>query len=342
MFLVYQAIVLATPSPEDTLRVSLPAGTITGPSSDPWISDGWLLTLPGNSWTFTLRINETSNSFSSYDTHLVIAFNHDGYDKMLSVTVASTMMPKSTFQYGTPKPYDIWTWPAGDIYDTWFNDTLVNLGTVPPKGYIDVTVSVTFSDATNARIHFDAYGSRVYPPHPSVPGQIVRSSLSSDSTVMSSGVPLVVYGPSACFTEYPESPYAGQMMTFDASCSQPGFDGDSVTQIMEYRWDFDGDGFIDLVTSSPTATYTYITPGTYTVSLTVYAPSIGYADPSYVATDIFLHDKIVQAHPPPSVGGIWAPINKFNLLAPWISLASLMSITTALIIHLKHRKKRRC
>jgi hypothetical protein len=43
--------------------------------------------------------------------------------------------------------------------------------------------------------------------------------------------------------------------------------------------------------------------------------------------------------PPPPVGGVWVPINKFQLLAPWIGLASLMTIATASIIYVKHRKK---
>jgi hypothetical protein len=42
---------------------------------------------------------------------------------------------------------------------------------------------------------------------------------------------------------------------------------------------------------------------------------------------------------PPPVGGVWVPINKFQLLAPWIGLASLMTVATASIIYVKHRKK---
>jgi len=341
VFLTYQTIVCATPDPEATLRVSLPAGTKTGPSTDKWVNEVWLLTLPGNSWAFTLRINQTSKAFSSYDTHLVIALNDAGYTNLVSLTIDSTSILKTDFKYGKPKPYNVWNWPAGDVYSTWFNDTLVNLGTIPPKGYKDVTVSVTFSDATNARIHFDAYGSRVDPPPPTVPGNILRNSLSSDSTVMSSGVPPVVYGPSACFTESPETPYVGQTVTFDASCSQPGFDVDDPTPITQYHWDFDGDGIDDLTTSGPTATYTYTATGTYTVRLTVYAPGLPpNIDPSYIETDIFLHHKIVEAPPPPlPVGGVWVPVNKFELLAPWIALASLVTAAAVSVVYVKRRKK---
>ena len=56
--------------------------------------------------------------------------------------------------------HTIFARPSGDVYPTWFNDTLVNVGTIPPKGYIDVVISVVFSNATAVRIHFDAYGSK--------------------------------------------------------------------------------------------------------------------------------------------------------------------------------------
>ena len=46
--------------------------------------------------------------------------------------------------------------------------------------------------------------------------------------------------------------------------------------------------------------------------------------------------------PPPPVGGVWVPINKFELLAPWIGLASLMIVSTVAVsvVYVKHRKKK--
>jgi len=43
--------------------------------------------------------------------------------------------------------------------------------------------------------------------------------------------------------------------------------------------------------------------------------------------------------PPPPVGGVRVPINKIKLLAPWIGLASLMVVSAASIVYVKHRKK---
>lgn len=43
--------------------------------------------------------------------------------------------------------------------------------------------------------------------------------------------------------------------------------------------------------------------------------------------------------PPVPVGGVWVPTNKFELLAPWIGLASLITVATASVVYVKHRKK---
>lgn len=39
------------------------------------------------------------------------------------------------------------------------------------------------------------------------------------------------------------------------------------------------------------------------------------------------------------VGGIWVPLNTFDLLAPWITLASLITVAAVSIIYVKRRKK---
>ena len=56
-----------------------------------------------------------------------------------------------------------------------------------------------------------------------------------------------------------------------------------------------------------------------------------------------LYDKGLAGHGycwPPPVGGLWVPINKLELLAPWITLASVITVAAASIVYVKHRKKR--
>ncbi|RLG04612.1 MAG: hypothetical protein DRN68_09640, partial [Thaumarchaeota archaeon] len=68
--------------------------------------------------------------------------------------------------------------------------------------------------------------------------------------------------PEATFTFEPEEPYAGQEVSFDASGS-----GDPDGEIVEYAWDFDGDGVTDA--EGIEVFHTFAEPGTYTVKLTV-------------------------------------------------------------------------
>ncbi|WP_431358747.1 PKD domain-containing protein [Halovenus amylolytica] len=68
--------------------------------------------------------------------------------------------------------------------------------------------------------------------------------------------------PTAEFTVSPSNPDVGEEVSFDGSDS-----ADSDGSIVSYSWDFDGDGTEDA--SGETATFTYSTNGSYTVSLTV-------------------------------------------------------------------------
>ncbi|MDH5374690.1 MAG: hypothetical protein OEW95_02620 [Candidatus Bathyarchaeota archaeon] len=47
----------------------------------------------------------------------------------------------------------------------------------------------------------------------------------------------------------------------------------------------------------------------------------------------------VSTPPTQAVGGVWVPINKIELLAPWISLASFITVSAVSVIHVKRKKK---
>ncbi len=75
------------------------------------------------------------------------------------------------------------------------------------------------------------------------------------------------------------------------------FTDQSSGEITDWEWDFDNDGTVDSTEQSPS--YTYETPGTYTVSLTVTGP--GGSD-----TEIKT-DYIEVAIPPPEAGFTASP-----------------------------------
>jgi PKD repeat protein len=69
--------------------------------------------------------------------------------------------------------------------------------------------------------------------------------------------------PTAQFDVSPSAPEAGGTVTFDASASSD--DG----AIVDYEWDFDGDGTVEETTTSPTVTHAFASDGSYDVELTV-------------------------------------------------------------------------
>jgi len=251
----------ARATPCAILKVSLPEGTYVGYNADPWLSECWLLNLTGTSQTFTVRINNTSSSLRSYDTHVIIALNTAGYNNLVSLVVNGITVPKSAFKFGTPKPYNLWNWPSGDVYPTYFDDTYINVGLIPKKGSVSFTVSVTFSDATGVRMHFDAYGKTVSYNPPS-DGYITHNSISQDSTVVLQAGPPPPQPPIADFFFEPYYPETNQMTTFNASAS---YDPDGY--IVSYTWDF-GDGNIT-TEYDPIAYHAYTNYGDFTVKLTV-------------------------------------------------------------------------
>jgi len=252
---------LVAADPAAILHVSLPEGTTIGPNPEPWLNEGWLLEFSSTQGTFTLRINNTSEAKRSYDTRIVIVLNDIGYNNLESLIIDSTPVPKSAFKYGTPTPYNMWTWP-NDVYPAWFNDTLVNIGTIERKGFRDVTVSVIFSNVDGARMHFDAWGKKVTGT-PTV-GDITHSPNSEDSTVLFHPGPRPIWPPIPDFSYNPPYPNTGEMVTFDASTS---YDPDGGT-IVSYSWDF-GDDTPIVIEADPITTHAYATFGSFTVNLTV-------------------------------------------------------------------------
>jgi len=75
------------------------------------------------------------------------------------------------------------------------------------------------------------------------------------------------YGPKANFTYKPSQPYSGKTTTFNASISQPGWNGTQYPNIISYKWNF-GDGNIT-TTTNPAIPHIYNTSGIYTIKLNI-------------------------------------------------------------------------
>ena len=75
--------------------------------------------------------------------------------------------------------------------------------------------------------------------------------------------PIVIAGIRPSFTATPSSGVAPLPVAFDASATQ------SAAPVTQYRWDFTSDGVADVISASPTTSFTYTTPGTYQARLVV-------------------------------------------------------------------------
>jgi len=86
------------------------------------------------------------------------------------------------------------------------------------------------------------------------------------------------------------------------------------------------------------------------ISGTYYGTEVNdYIDNGYISLMVWAkncHDATICTdyvkldYTPIPVGGVWVPINKFELLAPWIGLTSLITVAAVSVVYVKHRKKK--
>lgn len=120
------------------------------------------------------------------------------------------------------------------------------------------------------------------------------------------------------------------VVTFDASTSQPGFDGTNTCPITQYSWDF-GDGSTPVTTTNPITYHTYHQAGEYTVTLTVYAPPSPEACPTYDPYNTNARGLQIGPRPPP-VGGYSVSIDAHTAATPPITYWVLIIIIVAVLI----------
>ena len=115
--------------------------------------------------------------------------------------------------------------------------------------------------------------------------------------------------------------------------------------------DVDKDGVLDVVTGS-TSMKVYALSGVdgseiWTFDIANPSPSaLAIADINgdtvmdvVIATADIVYCITGPPPPPRPVGGVWVPINKLELLAPWIGLASLITVASVSIVYVKRKKK---
>jgi len=134
------------------------------------------------------------------------------------------------------------------------------------------------------------------------------------------------YGPKAEFAIVPETANIGQLVKFDASASQQGWNGTNQMPIIEYRWDF-GDGNKTTV-PAPTIYHTFGSSGIYYPTLTVYASG---ATPE---TDAITHRVVVMSVP---VGGYSVSLTRYSTLMPSSVYLALLIMLSAVFTTVRRK-----
>lgn len=136
------------------------------------------------------------------------------------------------------------------------------------------------------------------------------------------------HGPKAEFTIVPETANIGQLVKFDATTSQAGWNGTNQMPITEYRWDF-GDGN-KTTTTTPIIYHAFSSSGIYYPTLTVYA--VG-ATPE---TDTKTHRVTIISV---TVGGYVVSVKGYNTAMPSSLYLTILIMLSAVFTTVRRKTR---
>ena len=138
------------------------------------------------------------------------------------------------------------------------------------------------------------------------------------------------HGPKAEFTVVPETASIGQLVKFDATSSQPGWNGTNQMPITKYSWDF-GDGN-NTNTTAPIISHSFSSSGIYYPTLTVYASG---ATPE---TDTITQRVLIISTP---VGGYSVSIKGYNTALPSSFYLATLILLSAVFTGIRRKRRRK-
>jgi len=232
---------------------------------------------------------DASGSFDADGSIVEYRWDVDGDDSV----EATTTDPVTTHTYDSAGAYDAALTVVDDdgATDTGTRDVVVeetatpvaSCRAAPQEVSVGETVTLDAAETTNAEyVEFDKEPDGVYDKgeetsvadsvtvtytEPGTYEPRLRARNGDRTDTDDCGTVTVTGGndpPGASFTVSPQPGVVEEPVAFDASASN-----DTDGSVVEYRWDFDGDGTVETTTGDPAATYTYARAGTYDASLTV-------------------------------------------------------------------------
>jgi len=235
------------------------------------------LTTPNFNMTFSLLYAQPG----TYYVYGATAYNRDQVSNSLTFGVQPKTVPPVAYFGYSPMPAGVnmtITFDASGSLAQGYNDTIIRYewrfgdGT-PPIIKTTPTVTHVFTANTTFMVSLN----------------VTDNEGLWDSTSKSVDVHVYI-PPKADFTWSPNPPYVNQIVTFDASISQLGWNGTGHPPIISYHWDF-GDGYTTNVTT-PTVNHSYLLGGNFTVTLTI---KDSEGQQSYKS-------KIITVYEPPTQG----------------------------------------
>lgn len=289
-----------------TSTSSAPNGTIT--AYQWWLGDGGQKT----DENFTYVYHTAGN----YNVTLQVVDNSgfiDNVTHIISVQPARAPTPNFIWNPLTPKTGESATFdassstPSGSIinYEWNFGDGQTASGQTATHTYTNATIYTITLNVTGSNGLWDTEQKQI---------QVVQPN-----------------GPKAEFSATPETANVGELVTFNATTSQPGWNGTNQMPITDYLWDF-GDGN-KTTTTTPIIYHAFTSSGTYYPTLTVYASG---ATPE---TDTTTHSAAIISVP---VGGYSVSLKRYSTAMPlsvYLALSIMFSAVFTATRRKTHRKK---
>jgi PGF-pre-PGF domain-containing protein/PGF-CTERM protein len=215
----------------------------------------------GNSVTKTLSWQTSVGDAGSYTTTV----ESENDTATAGATVQAASSPSQTANFTVD--LDSTNSPVTEGGTLTVDATVTNDGSAAGSQTVDLTVGGTVRDSTT--VSLGAGGSTgvslSWATAAGDAGSYTATVASkNDTDTASVSVDTTGTAPSATFTTDPATTYVGESVSLNASNST-----DSDGSIVEYAWDYDGDGVYDETRTTPTSVIAYSTAGNRTVGLRV-------------------------------------------------------------------------
>jgi PKD repeat protein len=215
---------------------------------------------------FTLSVSMLQAQPGAWTVYATTNYQNAGpvTNSLTFALTAKALPPIASYGY-SPDPTGVnlaTTFDASSSIAHGFNNTIIQYAWNFGDGTPIVINTGTLSDPPSPTVTHTFNSIMTYTVTLTVTDDQGLSNMISQSIIVNNGT-----APTAAFTWTPQFPVVLQTATFNATTSQPGWNGTGYTTIVNFQWNF-GDGTIQN-TPQPTITHVYQNAINATVTLTI-------------------------------------------------------------------------